>query len=97
MIVHPWWLQVLAIGWVLVRAAASGQDATMRTTGDQSPDLAAVVARVRTLGRWRGDDWNPSLKTCPSGGVGDLWLHAKATVRQWALNGDHLWLREASR
>ena len=41
-----WWLRWLAIGWVLVPAAASAQAAEMRTAGDQSPDLAAVVERL---------------------------------------------------
>jgi hypothetical protein len=44
--VHQWLLQLLAIGWVLVPAAASAQAAETRTAGAQSPDLAGVVERL---------------------------------------------------
>jgi uncharacterized protein YkwD len=47
--VHPWWLRWLAIGWVLVPAAASVQAAETRMAGDQSPDVAAVVEHLISL------------------------------------------------
>jgi hypothetical protein len=47
--VHPWWLRWLAMGWVLVPAAASAQAAETRRAGDQSPDVAAVVEHLISL------------------------------------------------
>ena len=46
MMVHQWWLQLLAIAWVLVPAAASAQAPETRTAGAQSRDLADVVERL---------------------------------------------------
>ena len=47
--VQPWWLRWLAIGWLLVPAAASVQAAETRRVGDQSPDVAVGVEHLISL------------------------------------------------
>jgi uncharacterized protein YkwD len=64
--VHPWWLRWLAIGWVLVPAAASMQAADTRRAGDQSPDVAAVVEHLISLANaFRQQEGRPPVAPNP--------------------------------
>jgi uncharacterized protein YkwD len=63
---HAWWLRWLAIGWVLVPAAAPVQAAETRTAGDPSPDLAAVVEHlIRRTHAFRHQEGRPPVGPNP--------------------------------
>jgi uncharacterized protein YkwD len=66
MMVHPWLTLVFALGWVLLPRATSAQAAEMRTAGDQSPDLTAVVERlIIQTNAFRHQEGRPSVAPNP--------------------------------
>jgi uncharacterized protein YkwD len=63
---HPWLTLVFAIGWALLPQVTSAEAAAMWTAGDQSPDLADVVARLSSrTNAFRQQEGLPPVKPHP--------------------------------